>query len=225
MSLRSPDKSMRPFTPLRTGLNLRANRALDVAQVGVARHWLALANMGLAAVIVLSIVAPLLGSVGLVAEASPIYQAYYAICHQWPFRAFFLFGPSATYDAQAIAAIAGPAEIWTFVGNDATGFKMALCERDLAIFASALLMGSVYSRLRPRLSPPSVLLYLLLLIPIALDGFTQLPSWRESTWELRVSTGAITGIATVWLLFPYLDILANQTILASVGWEHAAPDS
>jgi hypothetical protein len=40
---------------------------------------------------------------------------------------------------------------------------------------------------------------------MALDGFTQLFGWRESTWELRVSTGLLFGLASGWLVLPHLD--------------------
>ena len=44
----------------------------------------------------------------------------------------------------------------------------------------------------------------LLIAPMALDGFTQLFGFRESTWELRVVTGTLFGIASVWLIYPHL---------------------
>ncbi len=36
----------------------------------------------------------------------------------------------------------------------------------------------------------------------ALDGLTQLVGWRESTWELRIATGVLFGIASGWFLYP-----------------------
>jgi predicted membrane protein DUF2085 len=40
--------------------------------------------------------------------------------------------------------------------------------------------------------------------PIALGGLTQLVGWRESTWELRIATGLLFGIASGWCLYPRL---------------------
>jgi uncharacterized membrane protein len=37
---------------------------------------------------------------------------------------------------------------------------------------------------------------------MALDGLTQLAGWRESTWELRLATGLLFGVASGWLLYP-----------------------
>jgi predicted MFS family arabinose efflux permease len=39
---------------------------------------------------------------------------------------------------------------------------------------------------------------------MALDGFTQLFGWRESTWELRVVTGSLFALAVAWFVFPRL---------------------
>jgi uncharacterized membrane protein len=41
---------------------------------------------------------------------------------------------------------------------------------------------------------------------MAIDGFTQLFGWRQSTWELRVITGSIFAVAVAWLMFPRLEI-------------------
>lgn len=40
---------------------------------------------------------------------------------------------------------------------------------------------------------------------MALDGFTQLFGFRESTWELRLITGALFALSCVWFGFPYLE--------------------
>ena len=66
--------------------------------------------------------------------------------------------------------------------------------------------------LRRRLRAPSVKVYLLFLIPIALDGFTQLFGLRMSNWWLRTLTGAIFGGASVWLAYPYLQEAMNDVI-------------
>jgi uncharacterized membrane protein len=46
--------------------------------------------------------------------------------------------------------------------------------------------------------------YALMLVPIAVDGTTQLIGWRESTWLLRLLTGGLFGMATVALAYPYV---------------------
>jgi uncharacterized membrane protein len=93
---------------------------------------------------------------------------------------------------------------FTFSGAPGYGWKLAFCERDLAIYLSLLVFGVWYAR-RRGIAELSWQGYCLLALPMALDGFTQLFGWRESTWELRVATGALFGAASSWLLFPRFD--------------------
>ena len=44
----------------------------------------------------------------------------------------------------------------------------------------------------------------LLIIPLAVDGLTQLLGRRESDWLLRTITGGFFGAGAVWLAYPYL---------------------
>src|SRR5688572_31642737 len=72
-----------------------------------------------------------------------------------------------------------------FLGSEALGYKMAFCERDTAIYLAVLLAGLAYGRLRDRLPSLGIVAYGLLILPMALDAFTQVFGWRESTPELR----------------------------------------
>ncbi len=53
--------------------------------------------------------------------------------------------------------------------------------------------------------------FAVLVSPMALDGLTQLVGWRESTWELRIATGVLFGIASGWFLYPRL-LAAARTL-------------
>ncbi|RLA92948.1 MAG: hypothetical protein DRG83_21710, partial [Deltaproteobacteria bacterium] len=48
--------------------------------------------------------------------------------------------------------------------------------------------------------------YLALIAPLALDGLAQLLGLHESSPLLRVVTGGLFGLATVWLAYPYLEM-------------------
>lgn len=207
--------AFRRISPRRRRINALVTEYLDGAQALLVRHWLGITNSALALVLGLAVLAPILMAFGFPQMARPIYWMYQAVCHQWPFRSFFLFGPQPVYQQSEIVALASASELWSLIGSPELGFKMAFCERDFAITAGGLLMGLLYIRVRRRLAPPSVLFYIALLIPIFVDGITQLPGWRESIWEYRVSTGAITGVATVWLLFPYLELRADRWLAAT----------
>jgi uncharacterized membrane protein len=168
------------------------------------RHWLAALNAALGVFLAGGFAAPILAAAGWRPLAEPLYAAYHATCHQWAFRSFFLFGPRplAVYDQQQLRDLG--LDPFTFSGSADFGWKMAFCERDLAIYAALLLVGVLFAR-RRQLAPLGFAPYAVLILPMALDGFTQLFGWRESTWELRLGTGLLFGLASAWLVLPRLD--------------------
>ena len=93
-----------------------------------------------------------------------------------------------------------------YIGDETLGYKVAICERDLAIYGSMVVGGLIFAVLRKRRRIPRlpIGIYLLFLLPIALDGFSQLFGLRTSNWFLRSVTGALFGLATVWLAYPYI---------------------
>jgi uncharacterized membrane protein len=108
----------------------------------------------------------------------------------------------------------------SFRGNEQMGYKVALCERDVAIYAAMLLFGLAFALLRmrfPHFRPiPWYIWVLLGMVPIGLDGGTQLLSqffpqihkyipYRESTPILRTLTGALFGLFTAWFGYPYVE--------------------
>ena len=174
-----------------------AQRAVQFALA----HWLPVAN-GLTGVFLgLPFLAPVLLAYGQAELADLIYRAYLLTCHEWPFRAYFLFGPQVTYSAAELQA-SGVAAIHSFRGSPELGYKVAFCARNVAIYAAVLAGGLAYARLRDRLPTLSLGGYLLLIAPMAIDGFTQLAGLRESTCELRTVTGVLFGAAGVWLIYP-----------------------
>jgi uncharacterized membrane protein len=103
-----------------------------------------------------------------------------------------------------------------FVGNDEMGYKMTLCERDISIYTALFVVGLIYSVpvVRRRLRPlPLLLFFWLGVLPIAIDGFSQLLGYppvnlwepRETLPFFRVLTGLLFGAMTGWLGFPYIE--------------------
>ncbi len=107
-----------------------------------------------------------------------------------------------------------------YVGNPQMGYKVTLCERDVSIYTALFVGGLIYTRIRKRLRPVPIWLYILLgIAPIALDGFSQLLGYppfslwppRETLPAFRVVTGALFGIMNAWLGFPYLELSMRDT--------------
>ena len=105
------------------------------------------------------------------------------------------------------------------VNNDVvnTGYKTALCERDVAIWGSFFVFGLFFALFRKRIKPlPWYLWVLLAIVPAGLDGgsqllgfmvdiFPDLPIIRESTPFLRTLTGSMFGVFTGWFIYPQIE--------------------
>ena len=194
-------------------------RRADGIVIWIARHWLALFNSIVALYLLLPILAPALAKAGLTTPASLLYMVYSATCHQLPERSYFLFGEQPLYSLSALETSGleeglGLFGRRAFRGDEVSGYKIAVCQRDVAIYGSVALAGLLFALLRGRARAPSLWVYLLLLIPMALDGLTQLFGLRESNWWLRSVTGALFGGASVWLAYPYLEAAMRDVIRA-----------
>jgi uncharacterized membrane protein len=187
------------------GPDERLNRIIVPAARALTRHWLAVVCLALVVFTALPLMAPWLMERGLTAPASLIYAAYRMTCHQLPQRSFFLYGPQKTYTEREIESQTTMQPLNGYTGSADAGYKVAYCERDtamyLALLATALCL-LVAGRRLPRLP---LWLFVLMIAPLAIDGATQLTGLRESTWQLRVVTGALFGVAIAWLLFPLVD--------------------
>jgi uncharacterized membrane protein len=107
-----------------------------------------------------------------------------------------------------------------FIGNERLGYKVALCERDVSIYAAILLFGVVFTLSGRRLGGlPWYLWVLFGLVPIGLDGVSQLISqpplelipFRESTPALRMLTGGLFGFTTAWFGYPLVEETMAET--------------
>ena len=192
-------------------------RRVDGAVLWIARHWLALFIALVALYLLLPFLAPVLANAGLSRPASLIYSVYSATCHQLPERSYFLFGEQPFYSLSTLEESGLPADQGlfqrrTFRGGDSTGYKVAVCQRDVAIYGSVVLAGMLFAILRRRLRGIGLRVYLLLLIPIAVDGLSQLFGLRESNWWLRTVTGALFGGASVLLAYPYIEAAMRDVV-------------
>lgn len=181
---------------------------IDKAVYNLAKHWLALANLFWAVYVGLPLLAPVLMDAGWTTPAKVIYLVYRPACHQLPERSYFLGGEQHVYSAEELSD-AG-VEIQPFsrdIGNEAVGWKMAFCQRDVAIYGSILLTGLVYALIRRWLGNWKMRFryFLIFLVPMAVDGLLQLVGVHQSTWVLRTITGAIFGIGAVLFAYPYLE--------------------
>jgi uncharacterized membrane protein len=208
-----------------------------------ARHYLALLNLIIFIYVGLPFFAPVLEKSQSAGIARVIYRIYSPLCHQFGFRSFFLFGEQTYYPlaeagisgVKTFEQVAGLSDLANpysasrlaarrFIGDETVGYKVALCERDVAIYGAMLLFGLVYGLTGRRLRGLHWIAWILIgLTPIALDGVSQLVSqfglpwleqmlpYRESTPHLRVLTGALFGFGTAWFAFPNIEDSMRET--------------
>lgn len=144
-------------------------------------RWLAVFNGIMAIYVVLPVLAPLLAVGGWTRPASAIYALYSYTCHQLPSHSWFV-----------------------------AGYQMAYCQRNTAIYLSMLIGGLLYARRRYWTRGLPLWAYIVLSLPIALDGGSALVGLRESTPLLRTITGGLFGISTAWFVYPLLDRVLVQ---------------
>lgn len=182
-----------------------------------------------------SILPALFANNGNTKAASFGYKFYSVLCHQLAFRSYFLFGEQFFYPRQ-LAGIGGistyetvtgvPAEDIEFarayIGDQRIGYKIALCQRDVAIYLSLCLFGFIFEISGKKIKTIHWYSWFLIAIfPIALDGFSQLPSlaegwpaWfpiRESTPIIRTITGFLFGAGTGWYVYPMMEESIRET--------------
>jgi len=151
--------------------------------------------------------------------AAPFYFAYSFTCHQLDNRSLCYY-PNAE---QGVASCA-PTDMDDFAHRDiiisnpvlGDGFKLAVCARDFGIYTSMLLGAiawAIFNRKNLATSKwPHPIWLILAIIPIALDGGTQLLEWRQSTNELRILTGVIVGFVVAFYLVPVFNQIFNPII-------------
>jgi uncharacterized membrane protein len=209
----------------------------------LAKRYLVMLNLFILFYVGLPFLAPVLKKTSVEIPARVLYRIYSPLCHQFGFRSFFLFGEQVYYplaeanikgvrtfeEMTGITNLDDPAsftrlEARSFTGNETMGYKVALCERDVAIYLAMLLFGIIFALSNRRIKSLHWIMWFLIgIAPIGLDGFSQLFSqfnwdwlasvipYRESTPFLRVLTGALFGFSTAWFAYPNIEESMNET--------------
>ncbi len=184
-----------------TGHKRRSAITLNKLALGFTRHWVAVISLFMALYAGLPFLAPMAMHAGLTGLGNVIYTIYAPLCHQLPFRSWFLYGEQIIYPRAQAGLPGGTFEDYAsvesffegvdvetvnpqliiegkrFKGSERMGWKVAFCERDVSIYAAIALFGVVYVVLRrlgikvPYL--PFWAYLLIAIIPIGLDGFSQ----------------------------------------------------
>ena len=210
----------------------------------LARHWLAIFNIAWGAFVIAPFLAPVFMQVGATGIGNGVYFFYQFFCHQLPERSFFLFGPKPMYPLQEIAPVVGstdPLVLRQFIGGPGWGWKVAYSDRMVSMYTGFWIASLVFAIFRRRIRPLPIWGFVLLCLPMVIDGGTHLLSdlqagqnfgtgfrdvnlWLAQLTNnvlpaafyagdafgsfnslMRLLTGALFGVATVWFAFPYVD--------------------
>lgn len=185
----------------------------------LARHWLLVVNGLLGLYIGLAVLAPALMAIGFNGPGRAIYTFFSFQCHQLPQRSYYLFSQVGGVQTYALDQVliwgADPNNLRAFLGSPEVGFKMAIAHRLTAIHAALFVGGLLWGLIGRRLPRLRGIGYVLLILPMALDGGTHLISevtrlgFRETNaWAVWLTGGlfptgfyAGTTVGTVnWLL-------------------------
>lgn len=130
---------------------------------------------------------PLLSYAGLDSLAKPIFYALGRICGQIPSHSFYI-----------------------------EGHQTGLCVHCLAIYGSMFAGGLLFLLSKKRLFGLRWWIFVLMALPLAYDGFSQLFGVRESTWEIRLLTGILFGLGGVWFALPLVQKGLKESIPSAV---------
>jgi len=208
---------------------------LDKVSLWLSKGYIWLMVFFLSMYVGLPFLAPYFLKIGAELPANIIYTIYKPLCHQLAFRSWFIFGEQPfyprsaagiegviTYEEISNQSVINIREAQKFKGNEFIGYKVALCQRDIAIYASMLLFGLLFIISGRKIKSIKWYIWIIIaIIPIGIDGVSQLPGlasslpdWlpvRESNPLLRSITGSLFGFFTAWYLFPLIEESMAET--------------
>jgi uncharacterized membrane protein len=180
------DQHIEGLSPRRQAFSRSVVRVAEGWGRFLGKYWLAIYNSLLAIFIGGAFLGPILAYFGNNAAEAWLLHTYHGLCDQVPSHSYYLFG-----------------------------HQVCLCERCLAIYTTFLLGGLaliIVPRLRRTVRPLDWRLWLLLIVPMALDGGTQLFGWHESNLLLRTLTGFLFGLGGAWFVLPHIEEIARDLV-------------
>lgn len=179
----------------------------------VNRYWFAWFSLGFGLFVGLPFLAPVLMEADFTKAANLIYTIYSFLCHQMPQRSFFMFGGKAMYSLPEIQTAwqntINPMVLRRFIGDPEMGWKVAWSDRMVSMYASTLFAAWIWYPLRKKLSDFPFWGFVLLLLPMGVDGFSHMISdfagigqgfrdtnlWLAELTNYRFSPGFYAGDA------------------------------
>jgi uncharacterized membrane protein len=150
----------------------------------VLNYWALMMTLVLGVIVGAALSVPLLTYAGLDSISKPIFYTLHLICAQIPSHSFYILG-----------------------------HQLGMCARNMAIYGSMFAGGVIFLASKKRLPGIPWWFWVMLMLPMAYDGITQMFGLRESTWELRVLTGTLFGLGNMWFALPFIQKTLQQALL------------
>ena len=171
------------YSPRRQSLDRFMNSTGRFVNNFLINHWATMITCVLGVLVFAALSVPFLSYFGLDGISKQIFFALHMVCAQIPSHSFYIFG-----------------------------HQLGMCARNFSIYASMFIGSLIFVLSNKRIPGIPWWVWILMVLPLALDGTTQMFGLRESTWELRVLTGTLFGLGNVWFALP----LIQKTILESL---------
>lgn len=145
-------------------------------------NWLLIFNLFMGFLIVTPWLAPVFMHLGWEFPARAIHIFYQTLCHQYPQRSYFLFGPQTMYSLEEVALVwdnvSNPLVIRQFIGTPEMGWKVAWSDRMISMYGGIFLFGVIYAipAVRRWARPLPLWGLILLIAPMGVDGITHVIS-------------------------------------------------
>jgi uncharacterized membrane protein len=119
--------------------------------------------------------------------AKPIFFALHLVCAQIPSHSFYILG-----------------------------HQLGMCARNFSVYTAMFIGSLIFILTKKRMPGIPWWLWILMMMPIAWDGITQMFGLRESDWILRVVTGTIFGAGNIWFALPMMQKSLTETTVPQI---------
>ncbi len=153
----------------------RLDGIMDKAGAITLEYWALAITVLLGIIVLAALSVPFLTYFGLYSLAKPVFYSLHLICAQIPAHSFYILG-----------------------------HQLGMCARNMGIYTSMFAGGLLFVLSKKQLRGIPWWLWIVMILPMAYDGLTQMFGLRESTWEIRVITGALFGFGNMWFVLPFI---------------------
>src|SRR5437763_13383264 len=181
------------YTPRRQTLDRYMNCAGRFVSNLLINYWATMITFVLGILVFAALSVPFLSYFGLDGISKQIFFALHLVCAQIPSHSFYIFG-----------------------------HQLGMCARNFSIYASMFIGSLIFVLSKKRIPGIPWWIWVLMILPMALDGTTQMFGVRESIWALRVLTGTLFGLGNVWFALPLIQRTILESLPTQLLNEHAS---